>query len=255
MVNPKLIDSLIRLITMRRRINGYSFNIQTDLDINHSALTSDMDMFQDKQYHTNVLDSIKTLTSATDSYNTNITNLLDYINNTIRNLEVKVIQDNYKNYESFNTTIEERLSVRSSFSDSLNDYLYGLKNSTDNWQFAGLDMWPTDPKFTRQLVANDPVYVIGDQELLETVSKEFNKFYAERRLRKYKKLEDLPDNSLGVAYCFGKYENIPIDPIKQEIKTLFNKLLAGGSFYFTYNNCDYMPSLEFCNNYRAYQTE
>ena len=77
MVNPKLIDSLIRLITMRRRINDYSVNIQTDLDINHSAITSDMNMFQDKQYHTNVLDSINTLASATDFYNSKINHLLN----------------------------------------------------------------------------------------------------------------------------------------------------------------------------------
>ena len=255
MVNPKLIDSLIRLIAMKRRISGYSLDIQTDLDTNHSAIISDMDMFQDKQHHTRITDSITTLTSALTTYNTSINDLLVYINNTIRNLEVKVVQDNYRNYESFQTTVEDRINIRSAFSDNLNNFIYGLKNSTDNWQFAGADLWPTDAKFTRQIVANDPVYIIADTKLVEIVSKEFNDFYAQRRLRKYENLVDLPNNSLGVAYCFGKYENIPLDPIKEEIKILFDKMLPGGVFYFTYNNCEYVPSLEFCNNYRAYQTE
>ena len=60
---------------------------------------------------------------------------------------------------------------------------------------------------------------------------------------------------LGVAYCFGKYEYWPIDPIKDEIGILFKKIIPGGKFYFTYNNCDFFRSLELCNGVRAYQTE
>ena len=255
MGNPKQIDSLIRLISMKRRLTDFSLDVHDNLDRTNEVLTNERVLFQQKDYHDNVLASISQLTQSVNHYNTELDALINYLDSSIRKLEIKVIQDNYRNYESFNTTIKERLEIRSQFSSSLNEYIYGLKNSKDNWQFAGLDMWPTDPKFTRETVANDPLYIIANTELAEIVSKEFSEFFANRRLRKYEHLKLLPDNSIGVAYCFGKYENMPIDPIKDEIKILLDKMIPGGIFSFTYNNCEYMPSLEFCNSFRAYQTE
>jgi len=255
MVNPKLIDSLIRLTTMKRNISTFSLDMDDSLAKSKDSIIHDMEIFKEKTHHTTILDGITQLTSAVNFYNTGLDNLSEYLEDSIHNLEVKVIQENYRNYESFNTTVDERITIRSTFSKNLNEYLHGLKNSTDNWQFAGVDLCPTDPKFTRELVGSNPLYIVADQELSDIVSKEFNDFFAQRRLRKYESLSELPDNGIGVAYCFGKYENMPIDPIKDEITILFNKLQPGGVFYFTYNNCEYMRSLEFCNNYRAYQTE
>jgi hypothetical protein len=255
MVNPKLIDSLIRLTTMKRNISTFSLDMDDSLAKSKDSIIHDMEIFKEKTHHTNILDGITQLTSAVNFYNTGLDSLSKYLEDSIHKLEVKVIQDNYRNYESFDTTVDEKITIRSTFSKNLSEYLYGLKNSTNNWQFAGVDLWPTDPKFTRELVGSNPLYIVADQELAEIVSNEFNDFFSQRRLRKYESLSSLPDNGIGVAYCFGKYENMPIDPIKDEIAILFNKLQPGGVFYFTYNNCEYIRSLEFCNNYRAYQTE
>ena len=165
MGNPKQIDSLIRLISMKRRLTGFSLDVHDNLDRTNEVVTNERVLFQQKDYHDNVLESISQLTQSIDHYNTELDALINYLDSSIRRLEIKVIQDNYRNYESFNTTIKERLEIRSQFSSSLNEYIYGIKNSTDSWQYAGLDMWPTDPKFTRETVANDPLYIIANTEL------------------------------------------------------------------------------------------
>ena len=55
-------------------------------------------------------------------------------------------------------------------------------------------------------------------------------------------------------HCFGRYEHLPLDPIKDEARILLTKLAPGGSLFFSYNDCEQRSSLEMCNGYRAYQT-
>jgi len=255
MVSPRLLDSFGRLDLMLRKLNQFDLELANDLDLRASTIEHDKRLFKEKTHHDNLIKSIQELSTSLENYHSNLTELKDYIQTRLRHNEVKLIQEDYKNYESFSATIEERIALRKSFSEKLNTYIYGLKNSTSNWQYAGVDLYPTDPKFTREIVSSDPTYVIADSQLHDIVSKEFNDFFASRRLRKYGAIQDLPDAGIGVAYCFGKYECMPIDPIKDEASILFDKMLPGGVFYFTYNNCEYRPSLEFCNGFRAYQTE
>jgi len=255
MVSPRLLDSFGRLDLMLRKLNEFDLELANDLDLRTSTVEHDKRLFKEKKHHDNLIGSIQELSISLETYHSNLAELKDYIQKRLRHNEVKLIQEDYKNYESFSATIEERIALRKSFSENLNAYIFGLKNSTSNWQYAGVDLYPTDPKFTREIVSSDPTYIIADNQLQDIVSKEFNDFFASRRLRKYGAIQDLPDASIGVAYCFGKYECMPIDPIKDEASILFDKMLPGGVFYFTYNNCEYRPSLEFCNGFRAYQTE
>jgi len=255
MVSPRLLDSFGRLDLMLRKLNEFDLELANDLDLRTSTVEHDKRLFKEKKHHDNLIGSIQELSISLETYHSNLAELKDYIQKRLRHNEVKLIQEDYKNYESFSATIEERIALRKSFSENLNAYIFGLKNSTSNWQYAGVDLYPTDPKFTREIVSSDPTYIIADNQLQDIVSKEFNDFFASRRLRKYEAIQDLPDASIGVAYCFGKYECMPIDPIKDEASILFDKMLPGGVFYFTYNNCEYRPSLEFCNGFRAYQTE
>ena len=115
MVNPKLIDSLIRLTTMKRNISTFSLDMDDSLAKSKDSIIHDMEIFKEKTHHTTILDGITQLTSAVNFYNTGLDSLSEYLEDSIHNLEVKVIQENYRNYESFNTTVDERITIRSTY--------------------------------------------------------------------------------------------------------------------------------------------
>ena len=115
MVNPKLIDSLIRLTTMKRNISTFSLDMDDSLAKSKDSIIHDMEIFKEKTHHTTILDGITQLTSAVNFYNTGLDSLSEYLEDSIHNLEVKVIQENYRNYESFNTTVDERITIRSRY--------------------------------------------------------------------------------------------------------------------------------------------
>jgi hypothetical protein len=72
----------------------------------------------------------------------------------------------------------------------------------------------------------------------------------------YDNLLHLPHEHLGLAVSVNSYEFWPIDPIKTEMQKVYNLLLPGGHFIFTYNDCEQLASLDLCaNDYRSYNTK
>ena len=251
----KLLSNFIRLRSFQNNLEKIVINIEKDLSEQKLIIQHQSKFVSDKKIFDHALLRMEELRNSLETYTNNIQNIKDYYNKICRLNEVSLIQADYKRFENDNTSLEEKLELRNHFSDDITNYIYSLQNKSSDWRYAGLDMNPLDPTFTSNAVASDPLYIIASDDLLTIIKKEFNDFYATRRLRAYHKVEELPDNSIGVAYCFGKYEYWPIDPIKDEIGILFKKIIPGGKFYFTYNNCDFFRSLELCNGVRAYQTE
>ena len=71
----------------------------------------------------------------------------------------------------------------------------------------------------------------------------------------YDNLLHLPQQ-LGLAVSVNSYEFWPIDPIKTEMQKVYDLLLPGGHFIFSYNDCEQLASLDLCaNDYRAYNTK
>jgi len=253
------LDKFVRLFEMRRRITLYDINFK-DLykhipgQVDHQAK-----QFEDRSCHDKFLDGIQSLNNAVDVYVNSRQELLNYIDTKLREYEIAFIQKDYKSFYHLTITAEESIERYNEFSPQVKEYFESLVTQHSYWQFASADINPTGFELTRSLQASDPLYVVANEDLMKYVEDHYNKttseFFTARRLRKYNTIEELPDNGIGQAFCFGKYEHWPLDPFKEEASIIYRKLRDGGKFYFTYNNCEKAPSLEFCGGFRAYQTE
>ena len=224
------------------------------------VLEHQLKQFSNSEVYEKSLEKLQSLNNIHAEYQTSLTDVKSNIISLLRNLEVAFMQYDYQRYElslSESVNIEEIVKHRRA-GDSLLEYIIGLNQANSDWKFSSIDLNPTDDNFTSTIVAGDPLYIYGESELLgyakQKLSESHNEFYANRRVRYYSDLNDLPDNSFGLMHCFGRYEHLPLDPIKDEARILITKLAPGGSLFFSYNDCEQRSSLEMCNGYRAYQT-
>jgi len=108
------------------------------------------------------------------------------------------------------------------------------------------------------MLACDPLYLYtGNIADTDSIRSKFNSFFADKRLMIYDDLDKLPQNQMGVATSINCYEFWPIDPIKDEMRKVYNILCPGGYFIFTYNDCEQEASLDFlagAEAYRSYNT-
>ena len=107
------------------------------------------------------------------------------------------------------------------------------------------------------MVGCDPLYVYCKKKVVANLVRDkFNEFYAKRRLRIYDHLDKFPQNQIGLAVCINLFEYLPLDPVKDITKKIFNILRPGGMFLLSYNNCEERRSLELLsNNFRCYGTK
>ena len=255
-----LLDIFIRLFEQRRRLQHYHLDIKDSVINTRSQIQHQKQQYQNQAKHSEVDAAISNLIVGLDRYSHSLEDLALYLDERIREMEVIFMQKDYAFFDEHKQiSTRESIMRRREFSDSLKQYIDSLNKISSEWRYPAADINPTDAVFSASLVANDPLYVVADGDLLSYVIRKFkeitNPFFTERRLRKYSKIEDLPDNSFGNIYCWGRYEYWPLDPFKDQARLVFEKLKPGGKFYFTYNNCEMAPSLEFCGGFRAYQTE
>jgi hypothetical protein len=255
-----LLDSFVRLYEIKRRIERYNINIDESAEHIKNQIVHQKRHFLNTSSHDNLLDSIDNLQQSISNYQVKLKEHKKYIENRIREFEIIFLQKDYLEFEfHLRSTAEDLIERRSELSSNVKDYLLTLGQESSGWQLSAADINPTDGGFTSSLVANEPLYIVGKQELLDyttkSITEKHNAFYAERRVRKYLDLNDLPNNGLWNIFCFSKYEYYPLDPFKDEAIIIYNKLVPGGKFFFTYNNCELKPGLEFCGGFRAYQTE
>lgn len=119
------------------------------------------------------------------------------------------------------------------------DYFGSLLGRYVDWQHPGLDLWPGTGQLLPRVLGAEPLYTVDwDQEVLDHVSKQFNEFYAERRLMQYKiskyDMSTLPQNSFGIVYSlnWSIYENLENQlTIAAAVNDL---LLPGGTYLFNY---------------------
>ena len=80
---------------------------------------------------------------------------------------------------------------------------------------------------------------------MKLIKSKFNNFFADKRLMFYDRLEDMPQNQIGLATSINYYEFLPIDPIKDDMKKIYNILRPGGYFIFTYSDCELETQMDF----------
>jgi hypothetical protein len=119
-------------------------------------------------------------------------------------------------------------------------------NSYSNWQYPGMVIRPVQGPGLESLVAFDPLYLVDTHEdLLSPVRSLFTPEY-QRRLRYYVINEytetdifvNLPQKQFGLIYVFHYFDFKPLEIIQKYLDEIFLLLRPGGTFLFSFNDCD-----------------
>jgi SAM-dependent methyltransferase len=119
-------------------------------------------------------------------------------------------------------------------------------NTHSNWQHPGMVIRPIQSPGLQSLVAFDPLYMVDTHEdLLGPIRSMFTPEY-QSRLRyyvidEYTKTDifvNLPPKQFGLIYAFYYFDFKPLEVIQKYLDEVFLLLKPGGTFLFSFNDCD-----------------
>jgi len=120
-----------------------------------------------------------------------------------------------------------------------------------NWKYPGLMIRPAHGLWLENLVALDPMYFADTHwELLAPVIDQYTPEY-QRRIRRHvieeytdqPVFKNLPQQQFGFVYAFGYFNFKPLTIIRQYLREVFGLLRTGGTFLFSFNNCDHQHAV------------
>ena len=116
-----------------------------------------------------------------------------------------------------------------------------------DWRHPGLFIRPEDQDMVEAMCAFDPLYIADlYDERLQPFVKEFNETY-QNRIRPYtipkfapkqRSLDQLPQEQFGFVVAYNLFEHYSLSMIEQMLQEVDKLLKPGGTFLFTFNNCD-----------------
>lgn len=254
----RALDKFSKLDQFHRELAKIQIDVATDLDQGERIIQDQIQMFRDSDHHNRVLHLIQQLRTTSEELESAVEDLDQYIYGHLRKREVYFIRKDYERYERGDCefTDQQLLEYDQHVPEEFRQIIYTKINSYSDWRFPSVDLNPLTGRYTRLMVAGDPLYAITHRTaLVEQIKKRFNQFYSTRRLRVYPDVGDLPNDQIGFALCVNKFEFWPLDPIKDFCASVYEKLRPGGRFILTYNDCEQRSSLEMLfKDYRCYNT-
>lgn len=129
-----------------------------------------------------------------------------------------------------------------------------------DWHYPALYHFPRYQRFVDSLVASDPLYLTGTEELvLQTFITKFPELY-QRRVRLYevknKDFSQLPQAQFGLVVMWDYFNYLPLSEIDIYLEQVYALLRPGGTFFFSFNNCDLPTSAKWAESMaESYYTE
>ena len=248
----KLVDKMILFSRFLRENTKHKINLDQTLQENKNYFKDQSKYWRDRSTYEYLESTIENLQSLLDIYNNTITSLDSKTNELLRKEEIDLLRRDYDNYYQIPRTYElmkERFNTSKDWIDLIKTQI----GAYSEWRFACLELNPTDGILTHSMLACDPLYISSSSIMdKESIKNKFNKFFAEKRLLFYQDLDRLPSNQIGTAVSINAYEFMPIDPIKDEMKKVYNLLRPGGYFIFTYSDCELEVQLDLLHGPGAY---
>ena len=250
----KLVDKMI--LFNRFLANNKDRKLQLDeLLANNKAYFQEQSRYwRDKSLYNELDSALDDIQRINDEYNSSLDKVDKKINVLLREQELVVLRRDYDTYTTQKRTLE-LMQER-----ALKDKEFIKEISSDvgyysDWRWAGIELNPSTGSLTESMLACDPLYLYtGNIADTDSIRSKFNSFFADKRLMIYDDLDKLPQNQMGVATSINCYEFWPIDPIKDEMRKVYNILCPGGYFIFTYNDCEREASLDFLAGAQAYRS-
>ena len=165
--------------------------------------------------------------------------------------------ENHMYYENTESILQRRLAI-----DSVSDQRLRAKITTlSDWRYPGAIIRPGLENYVDSMVASDPLYVLDQgADLTNSAVSRFTQEY-QRRLRVYKindyldrqTLAVLPDQQLSFVFAYAYFNFRPMEILKRYLEAVYTKLRPGGTFLFTFNDCDRAHGVALCEkNYMCY---
>lgn len=253
----KLVDKMILFSRFLRNNKDRKLQLDELLASNKDYFQEQSSYWRDKSLYNELGSALDDMQRTSSEYNNSLDKVDKKINELLREQELVVLRRDYDTY----TTQERTLELMQE--RALKDKEFIKEISSDvgyysDWRWAGIELNPSTGSLTESMLACDPLYLYtGNIADTDSIRSKFNSFFADKRLMIYDDLDKLPQGQLGLATSINCYEFWPIDPIKDEMRKVYNILCPGGYFVFTYNDCEQEASLDFlagAEAYRSYNT-
>ena len=167
------------------------------------------------------------------------------------NTTVNIINQDIDNYslELFDNDIhrrlfcEENISLQSLYpSYEIESWAVSKITQYSDWHYPALQINPRSKKWIDPMVAADPLYLTHSNiAMVKDMIKEYPEIY-QNRLRLYeigvRDFSKLPQAQFGFVLCWDNFNYLSLDKIEKYIRVVWLLLRPGGSFIFSYNNCD-----------------
>lgn len=255
MVYSMKLNELVRLRNQLASALDFSI-LNLELEKNCSRLLNLIDNIDPAIANniTNLAQDHKDITLLYQRDHAQLTNLISLIQEQINQLATKFFEENYQlelqylDPESIRNTrvLKHDLEFEKILTQRINLY--------SNWQYPALEIGCRDGKWTKHLVASDPLYIADFfPEFLSSAVEQFPSLY-QGRVKKYLihdfyKISNLPQNQFGFIFSFNFFNYLSIDSIKQFLLQSLNWLRPGGTMIFTYNNADLPAAAAYAENY------
>lgn len=195
-------------------------------------------------------------------YEEKLTLLKQGVLNQIEQHEPKYFADSTNNYEHGMRydTPADILKSAPVVSDTLGSLLQSRLKLYTDWRFPGMVIRPAYSPWIEDLVALDPMYLVDTTpDLFESTKSLFTPEY-QRRLRLYvieeyaPFFDNFPKGQFGFVYAYYYFNTKPWEVIKQYLDEIFVLLRPGGSFLFSFNDCDQWTAVGLVENHYACYT-
>lgn len=254
----KLVDKMVLFSRFLKDNSDKQLDLDDIIKLRKEQFKEQSRYWKDKTQYENINSTLDNLQSLNDIYNKTLQEIDNKINELIRKEELIVIRHDYDRYANSDNTLRLKLQRRNLDKDWIK-LIQSEIGQYSSWQYAGIELNPVDGMLTRSMLSCDPLYIYSGTIIdKEKIKNNFNDFFANKRLMFYSNLDKLPQEQLGTAVSIHQYEFLPIDPIKDEMKKVYNLLRPGGYFIFTYSDCEKEAQLDLLNGpggYYSYNTK
>tara|TARA_B100001057_G_scaffold460634_1_gene511874 strand:+ start:4812 stop:5732 length:921 start_codon:yes stop_codon:yes gene_type:complete len=253
----KLADKMMLFSRFLRDNKDHELDLDELLGTQKSYFQEQSRYWKDKSLYTKLDSIVNQMKDLSGQYNDTLSSINKKTEQLLRKEELVVLHRDYQRYTEENRTLE-LVKERANHNQEIIDIIRTDVGNYSSWHYAGVELNPSTGALTESMLACDPLYIYtGNIADTNSIRSKFSDFFAHKRLMMYNNLEDLPQNQFGTATSINCYEFWPIDPIKDEMRKVYNLLRPGGYFIFTYNDCEQLASLDFLagqESYRSYNT-
>jgi len=205
-------------------------------------------LVQDAGLNQQLVDLNNSLAKFQDSYD----QLRQGLQDQISEAERPWIQEGYNLYDKGEANFaDDILRIRQSNSIDSTPFRTKLTQYAD-WKYSAMIIRPGLDSFIENMVAYDPLYLVDlSHDFLRPALDKFNQQY-QNRLRPYvvnenldaEILKQLPNNQFALCLAFNYFNFRPFEIIKKYLEEVYQKLKPGGTFVFTFNDCDRRSAVE-----------